>query len=119
MRILITGSRTWTDKVTVNQALRDAWLTFGRPYGTIVVHGGARGADYIADVYAKRLGFQTEKHDANWEQFGKAAGYLRNREMVDAGADICLAFIKNESKGATMCAALAQEAGIPTHIWRE
>ena len=119
MRILITGSRDWTDKVTVNQALREAWLTFGRPYGTVVVHGGARGADYIADVYAKRLGFRTEPHKADWDIFGKAAGFIRNKEMVDAGADICLAFIKNESKGATMCAELAQKAGIPTHIWRE
>lgn len=119
MRILITGSRNWTDKVTIAQAIREAWLVAGRPYGVTVVHGGARGADYIADVYAKRLGFATEPHGAGWESFGKAAGPIRNKEMVDLGADVCLAFIKNESKGATHCAELAQKAGIPTHIWRE
>ncbi len=119
MRILITGSRTWTDKVTIAQAIREAWLFAGRPYGVVVVHGGARGADYIADVYAKRLGFSVEVHEADWPNFGKAAGYIRNKEMVDAGADVCLAFIRNESNGATMCADLAQKAGIPTHIWRE
>lgn len=119
MRILITGSRDWTDKVAVANAIREAWLTFGRPYGTIVVHGGATGADYIADVYAKRLGFITEPHKAEWDKHGKAAGPIRNKEMVDAGADVCLAFIKNNSKGATGCAALAEKAGIPVHIWRE
>lgn len=118
MRILVTGSRDWTDKVTVAQAIREAWLVAGRPYGVVVVHGGARGADYIAGVYAKRLGFSVEVHEADWS-FGKSAGYIRNKEMVNAGADICLAFIKNESKGATMCAELAEKAGIPTHIWRE
>lgn len=119
MRILVTGSRDWTDKVTVAQAIREAWLMAGRPYGVVVVHGGARGADYIADVYAKRLGFATEVHDAAWDTFGKTAGYIRNREMVESNPDLCLAFIRNESKGATMCAALAEKAGIPVHYWRE
>jgi hypothetical protein len=119
MRILITGSRDWTDHATISNALRDAWLFAGRPYETIVIHGGARGADYLAGTVAKRLGFGVELHKARWDEFGKAAGFLRNKEMVDAGADLCLAFIRNESKGATMCAALAEKAGIPTHYWRE
>ena len=118
MRILITGSRTWTDKVTVAQAIREAWLVQGRPYGVVVVHGGAKGADYIAGVYAKDLGFSVEVHEADWT-IGKRAGYIRNKKMVDAGADVCLAFIKDNSKGATMCAELAQKSGIPTHIWRQ
>lgn len=119
MKILITGSRTWTDKVTVAQAIREAWLVAGRPYGVTVIHGGARGADYIAGVYAKRLGFTVEVHEADWENFGRSAGHIRNQEMVSKGADICLAFIKDESRGATMCAKLAEKAGIPTIIFRE
>lgn len=119
MRILITGSRTWTDKVTIARAIRQAWIDAGKPFRVTVVHGGARGADYIAGVYAKRLNFDVEVHNAQWQSFGKMAGYLRNREMVNAGADICLAFIKDESKGATMCAELAEKTGIPTKIWRE
>lgn len=119
MRILVTGSRTWTDKDAVRNALLDTWMFAGRPYGVTVVHGGARGADYLADVYAKRLGFVTEAHRAPWESAGRSAGYLRNKTMVDLGADICLAFIKNNSKGATMCADLAEKAGIPVHYWRE
>ena len=119
IRILVTGSRNWTDKVTIAKAIREAWLVEGRPYGVTVVHGGARGADYIAGVYARRLGFNVEVHEADWDIFGKAAGPMRNKEMVDAGADVCLAFIKNESKGATGCAAMAEKAGIPVVYFRE
>lgn len=122
MRILITGSRDWTDKVTIAQAIREAWLVAGRPYGVVVVTGGARGADYIAGVYAKRLGFSVEVHKVTqdeWAASGPAAGPQRNKLMVDLGADVCLAFIRNESRGATGCAEMAQKAGIPTHIWRE
>jgi len=122
MRILITGSRTWTDEATISNAIRDTWLTFGRPYGTIVVHGGARGADYLAGVAAKRQGLEVEVHaltDNDWLLKGLSAGHIRNAEMVSLGADVCLAFIRNESKGATGCAKLAEKAGIPTHYWRE
>lgn len=119
MRILITGSRTWTDKVTIANAIRQAWIDANKPYRVIVVHGGARGADYIADVFAKRMRFDTEVHKADWDEYGTRAGYIRNQAMVDLGADVCLAFIRNESSGATMCAQLAEQAGIPVKIWRE
>jgi hypothetical protein len=119
MRILITGSRDWTNKVVVANSIRQAWIDAGKPYRVTIIHGGARGADYIADAFAKRMHFGTEKHEANWEEFGKKAGYIRNQNMVDLGADICLAFIRNESRGATMCADLAEKAGIPVKIWRQ
>jgi len=118
MRILITGSRNWPDRVAVANAIRQAWIDADKPYRVTVVHGGARGADYIADQFAKHMRFEIEQHVADWDKYGKRAGYVRNQQMVDSGIDICLAFIYNESKGATMCAKLAEEAGIPVKYWR-
>lgn len=115
MRILVTGSRDWDDWRAVTKALVDHW-----DYTVIVVHGACPiGADEMADWLCRNVLWQMEcvlsiePHPADWEQYGKRAGYLRNKEMVDLGADVCLAFIKNGSKGATLTANLAEKAGIP------
>lgn len=122
MRILITGSRTWQDNGTIERALwrlmNDVNLPwFGSPNVTIV-HGGARGADTIAGNVGWKQGWVVEEHRANWKE-GKGAGLIRNAYMVSLGADVCLAFINQGSRGATHCATLAREAGIPTLVFRD
>ncbi len=108
-RILITGSRTWTDSGAIYDALRSRT----GPGRCVVVHGGASGADLMAGAAARALGMDVEICAADWARYPRAAGHLRNRAMVERGADICLAFILDESRGATGCAALAARAGIP------
>lgn len=115
-RVLITGSRTWDDWRTIEVALREEWYAANWG-GVTVVHGGARGADLTADYLAKRMGLVVESHPARWDLLGKRAGYVRNQHMVDLGADVCLAFIKDQSRGAMMCARIAEAAGIPVRRW--
>lgn len=112
-RVLVTGSRNYDDKNTLFDALADQYEP-----GMIVVHGGARGADTIACEWVKKmqsLGYQvtTEVHQADWYEYGKAAGPIRNEVMVDAGADVCLAFPLGESRGTRHCMSAAEKAGIP------
>ena len=110
-RILVTGSRDWDDE----QELRYALIHAATPYlpSVTVVHGACpTGADAMAGEWASNMAVAVEEHPADWERFGKAAGFRRNAEMVDAGAAICLAFIRNGSKGATHTADLAGNAGI-------
>lgn len=113
MRILVTGSRTWTDRAVIRQAIVEELASQG---GTrhVIVHGGALGADSYADAIARELELVVECHPADWTGLGKRAGYVRNAEMVATNPDVCLAFIENESKGATMCASLAEASGIRT-----
>jgi hypothetical protein len=109
-RVLVTGSRDWTDTTTIAAVLR-RWRT----PGAVLVHGGARGADRIAAAIWRAWGLPTEQHRADWDRHGNAAGYIRNQHMVTAGATVCLAFILDNSRGATHCAQIAETAGIPTH----
>jgi hypothetical protein len=115
-RVLVTGSRTWTDRAAIETALLDQT----RPDGTTptLVHGACpSGADAIAARLAAGMGWTVEAHPANWREHGTAAGFRRNAEMVAAGADLCLAFIRDASPGATHCARLAARAGIPVQRW--
>lgn len=124
--ILITGSRDWDNAQTIKDALmmqvvaatKDREITMPHQ---IVLHSGAcpTGADKICEEVAESLGFTVYRYPANWKKYGKSAGFRRNQQMVDLGANICIAFIKNESKGATMTARIAEESGIPTVRYTE
>lgn len=128
LRILVTGSRDWADANTVLTALTATATAHGAKHGltiadwrhfTTVVHGACpTGADHFADVWAKCYGWKVERHPADWSQ-GRRAGPLRNAHMVSLGADVCAAFIRNDSRGASGCMALAMDAGIPIRLFRE
>lgn len=97
MRILCTGSREWTDEATVLVEITKAHgrIAPNLPASAVtVVHGGCpRGADAIVDKVARDLGYTVEVHPANTRAHGSPlAFYLRNQEMVDEGASVCLAF---------------------------
>ncbi|MEU1663633.1 DUF2493 domain-containing protein [Streptomyces sparsogenes] len=117
-RVLVTGSRDWEDQATVWQALADAVRDIPADCEIVIVHGACpHGADTMADQWATKYGATIERHPANWRINGKRAGFIRNQHMVNLGADICLAFIRNGSRGASHTANLAEQAGIPTKRW--
>lgn len=112
-RVLVTGSRTWDDAGVIAGALAKHYRE-----GAVLVSGACpRGADALAEEYWRLLGGLVERHPADWEHFGKRAGPRRNAQMVNAGADLCVAFIRDGSAGASHCAGLARAAGIPTEIY--
>lgn len=87
-----------------------------------LVHGGAPGADNMAAYAAEELAthgwdIEIEEHPANWKQLGNYAGPARNKEMVDSGADVCLVFRRNKSRGTTNCIEEVEKAGIPIYFW--
>lgn len=133
MRILITGSRDWSDRERVQDEI-DRYLNekISRNFfpEIVIVHGDCpTGADHWASLYADSEDFINEKHPADWERYGKRAGFLRNAEMVEKNADVCLAFIQqcgktncvapkpHGSHGATMTLRMARNSGMPTRVF--
>jgi hypothetical protein len=110
MRVLVTGSRDWLDFELVRSELEK----LVDPYDPMtVVHGACpTGADAHADLWALQHAFINERHPADWETYGKPAGFVRNHTMVALGADEVLAFIRDGSRGATHCADIAEKAGL-------
>lgn len=121
-RVLVTGSRDWTDTQLIWTALQSECLLAAEEHRPmVVVHGAARGVDSLAERWAYRNLVAVERHPAQWRQNGvynPQAGLLRNRKMVSLGADVCLAFIRSGSRGASHCARLAEQAGIPVNYHR-
>ncbi len=130
MRVLITGSRGWEDRRTIFRALTDIALVNDFEHDEFVLVSGAcpTGADRIGEDVAEEIGWAVERHPADWDAHGNAAGFIRNAEMVRSGADVCLAFITDctsprcdepephASHGASHTADLAEKAGI--HVRR-
>ena len=132
-RVLITGSRTWDNHLVIQKAL--AQIAQDHDWRVMVVHGDCPdGADAIAKDWARRMigtGVDHDPYPADWKKHGKPAGHIRDKEMVDRGADECLAFIHrcvkptcrltypHGSHGTTATAGYAEKAGIPTRRWTD
>lgn len=77
---------------------------------TIIVSGGAKGADSMAEIYASEMKLSTLIYEADWERFGKRAGFIRNKLIVD-NSDFIVAFWDGKSKGTKHTIDLATNAG--------
>lgn len=111
-RVLVTGSRSWTDTETIRRNLIGATGHLDALRAVVVIDGAAKGADSIAYAEAVRHRWGTERHPADWIIHGDAAGPLRNTHMVSLGADVCLAFPLSGSVGTWDCVRKANAAGI-------
>lgn len=119
MRVIVTGSRAWPDPVKVAHELTQLFQEVG-PFQ--LVHGAcSTGADAAAghwyEVAGADLGCAEQRYPAVWAR-GPQAGPDRNRLMVEAGADLVLAFPLPEGSGTQHTMRLAREAGIEVREFR-
>lgn len=87
MKILVCGGRTYGDKMTLA-----SYLEMYAPPFSIIIQGGAQGADRLAKLWAKSHGVHCAEVEALWTRFGRAAGTRRNSAMLALKPDLCLAF---------------------------
>jgi hypothetical protein len=110
MKLAIVGSRNFTDYKRLSRIVDKV-----KGQITLIVSGGARGADTLGERYAKERAIPYLIFPANWDKYGKKAGVLRNQDIVD-NADVMIAFLVPESKGTRDSIKKARVKGIPTHI---
>lgn len=133
VRLLVTGSRSWTDPRLISEALHRA--TGGDVSTVTLVHGACPdGADAMVDALARRLHMDIDAYPARWTdpcvpgckpghrrrgkrgEFCPTAGHRRNQAMVDSGPDLCLAFMRDNSAGTHDCVLRAVRAGVPVTL---
>jgi len=103
---LFCGSRRWTDREKIRRDLRSL------PEGSIVIEGGARGADRIAREEAQALGIHVATVRALWGFYGRSGGFRRNEAMLRLQPEIVFAYPLGGPGTANMI-RLAQDESIP------
>jgi len=117
MRTVIAGSRSICndpddilDQIIFDAAMRKAKA--GGIVPTVVISGRARGIDQAGERWAERNNIPTEAHPAEWDKYGRGAGYKRNAEMVKI-ADAVIVIWDGVSKGSAHTVRLAEKARLP------
>lgn len=109
-KVIVAGGRDFNDykllKKHLDHALRNR---IGE--GITIVSGAARGADSLGEKYAKENSYEIDSHPADWERYGKSAGYIRNKEMAQT-ADALMAFWDGKSRGTKHMIDLAEKEGL-------
>lgn len=111
-KIMVCGGRDFNNEAMLFHALDELLLSL-QSHETkcyTLIAGAARGADTLAAVYAKNNNLKLEEYPAEWDKYGKSAGYRRNTDMVDA-SDMVVAFWDGKSKGTKHSIDLALSKG--------
>lgn len=105
---MVCGSRGFNNISVIHDCLN--WL---KP--TLILSGGCRGPDKIAEKWARERGIKTLVFVPSWKRYGKAAGPMRNTAMLVENPDLVLAFWDGKSRTADMITK-AKAKGIYTRI---
>lgn len=131
MRVLICGSRDWNDLNAIAFILDGLWTDWADGYEVVhldpfvLIEGGANGADACAAWWARNSPhhprdhtFVHEQYPADWPRYGRAAGPIRNQQMLDEGKpDVVWAFkSRPDSRGTDDMISRAKSAGIPVYV---
>jgi len=108
IKVLVCGGRNFNDALTLGSWLGGIHKQQGI---SLLIEGGAPGADFMARKFAERQGIPTKTFEADWDRHGHAAGPIRNKQMLDEGQpDLVVAF--EGGKGTKNMVSQAVEAGV-------
>ena len=112
MRVLVCGGRDFNDSNLLYDTLSDLHR---RTPITMIIEGGASGADTLAHCWGKDFS-QVKTFKADWDKYGRSAGPIRNKQMLDEGKPDLVVYFHldlDSSKGTKDMVTRATKAGIP------
>lgn len=114
MKLIIAGTRDFN----IYSLLKEKVLHLTKDVNiTHIISGGARGADSLGERFAREHDIEIIRKPAEWDKYGKSAGFRRNSEMADEG-DLLIAFWDGKSKGTAHMIDLANEKGLKIRVVR-
>tara|TARA_Y100000296_G_scaffold5824_2_gene7185 strand:+ start:93 stop:488 length:396 start_codon:yes stop_codon:yes gene_type:complete len=122
VRVLVCGGRDYDNREELYAVLDwidNSWEGPGTigPI-TVIISGHARGADSLAEQWAKDREVSLDIYPAEWDVYGKSAGFIRNQQMIDEGLpDLVVAF--SGGKGTINMIKLSNQANIPLYNVRD
>lgn len=108
MKVLIIGSRNITDYPLLEKVIKESGFII-----SLIVSGGARGVDKLAERYAKENRIPIKIYTADWN-LGKSAGFIRNSVLYKE-SDALIALWNGESAGTKHMINLMKNK--PSHIY--
>ena len=117
MKIAIVGSRTFEDYNAMCSFIEEKLATMEFTSIDAVVSGGARGADTLAERYAREQRLQMILFPAEWKKYGRRAGFIRNVDIIRE-CDVCFAFWDGESHGTQHDIELCEQMNKQCFIYR-
>jgi len=108
LTILVCGGRTYNNKEKIYEVLSS--IHKETPI-SVLIHGAAKGADTLAGYWARENGIKEKQYPALWNTHGKAAGSIRNQQMLDSNTvELVVAF--PGGKGTSDMVSRAKKSGI-------
>ena len=114
-RVIIAGTRSFNDYEQLRDSCNSLLSEKQRTHTVVIISGTARGADQMGERYARERGYEIRQFPADWEQYGKSAGHIRNAKMAD-NADALIAFWDGESKGTKNMIDNARRKGLAVRV---
>lgn len=106
-RVIVCGGRDFADQDVVDNFLDSIVITE-------VIHGGASGADTLAGRWAQRRGVPVKVYPADWNKHGRAAGPIRNQQMLDT-EDPTAVIAFPGGRGTADMVRRAEDYGVPIY----
>lgn len=122
VRVIVAGTRTFSDYELLRSKLDDFVSKLKQKYPdkqAVIITGAAKGADQLGSLYARNHNIPLKEFPADWNTYGRAAGPIRNQQMLDYALHeipILIVFWDGESRGTKNMMGIAKRQNVQTEV---